>query len=42
MHYGPEVYSASNRNEYQESSWGGGEKLGCKDDNLTTICKPTV
>jgi hypothetical protein len=21
-HYGPRVYSASNRNEYQESSWG--------------------
>jgi hypothetical protein len=23
-HYGPGIDSASNRNEYQESSWGGG------------------
>jgi hypothetical protein len=22
LHYGPGVYSAYNRNEYQESSWG--------------------
>jgi hypothetical protein len=33
-HYGPGVYSASNKNEYQESSWGvkGGRRVG-----LTTL-----
>jgi hypothetical protein len=38
------VDSASNRDEYQESSWGGGAKLrpARKADNLTAICKPTV
>jgi hypothetical protein len=31
-HYGPGVGSASNRNEYQESSWGvkGGRGVGLK------------
>jgi hypothetical protein len=35
---GPGVYSASNRNEYQESSWGikGGQPAP-KADNLTAI-----
>jgi hypothetical protein len=34
MHYGPGVNSASNRNEYQESSWGvkGGRRI-----RLTTL-----
>jgi hypothetical protein len=33
---------ASNRNEYQESSWGGGGKEGSagKANNLTTIREP--
>jgi hypothetical protein len=35
-HYGPRVNSASNRNEYQESSWGKGWPVH-KADNLTTI-----
>jgi hypothetical protein len=34
LHYGPGVDSASNRNEYQEDSWGA--------DNLTAICEPIV
>jgi hypothetical protein len=33
--------SASNRNEYQESSWGK-ERLACKADNLNAICEPTL
>jgi hypothetical protein len=35
--------SASNRNEYQESSWGikGGQPAR-KSDNLTVICEPIV
>jgi hypothetical protein len=33
-HYGPGVDSASNRNEYQESSWG---VKGCRSVMLTTI-----
>jgi hypothetical protein len=42
-HYGPRVDSASNRNEYQESSWGGGkERPARKVENLTVICEPTV
>jgi hypothetical protein len=36
-HYGPGVDSASNRNEYQEDSWGAR-----KADNLTAICEPIV
>jgi hypothetical protein len=35
------VGSASNRNEYQESSWGKG-RPACKADDLTAICEPTV
>jgi hypothetical protein len=31
-HYGPRVDSASNRNEYQESSWGKG-RLELEADN---------
>jgi hypothetical protein len=39
----PGVDSASNRNEYQESSWEvKGGHPACKADNLTTICEPTV
>jgi hypothetical protein len=43
-HYGPEVDSASNGNEYQEDSWGGGGKgrPARKADNLTAICEPIV
>jgi hypothetical protein len=37
------VDSASNRNEYQESSWGiKGGRQARKDDNLTAICEPIV
>jgi hypothetical protein len=31
----------SNRNEYQESSWGKGRPAG-KANNLTAICEPIV
>jgi hypothetical protein len=42
-HYGPVVVSASNRNEYQESSWGvKGGRPARKADNFTAICEPTV
>jgi hypothetical protein len=36
------VDSASDRNEYQESPWGGGGKgrLAREADNLTAICEP--
>jgi hypothetical protein len=39
--FGPGDDSASNRNEYQESSWGvmGGRR---KADNFTAICDPIV
>jgi hypothetical protein len=40
-HYGLGVDSASNRNEYQESSWGKG-RLVRGADNLTAICEPIV
>jgi hypothetical protein len=42
-HYGPEVDSASNRNEYQESSWEL-RLTARKADNLTAIYvyKPIV
>jgi hypothetical protein len=33
--------SASNRNEYQESSWGKGRPARGAD-NLTAICEPIV
>jgi hypothetical protein len=40
----PWVDSVSNRNEYQESSWGGGGKgrPTRKAKNLTAICEPIV
>jgi hypothetical protein len=38
---GPGVDETSNRNEYQESSWGNGRPAG-KADNFTAICEPTV
>jgi hypothetical protein len=42
-HYGPGVDSASNSNEYQESSGGGGKgRPARKADNLTAICKPII
>jgi hypothetical protein len=42
-HYGPGVDSASNRNEYQESSWGVKDgRPARKADNLTAICEPIV
>jgi hypothetical protein len=34
--------TASNRNEYQESSWGGKRRRASKADNLTAICEPIV
>jgi hypothetical protein len=37
-HYGPEFDSVSNRNEYQESFWGGKGRPARKADNLTVIC----
>jgi uncharacterized FlgJ-related protein len=37
----PGVDSVSNRNEYQESSWGNG-RLARKADNLTAICEQIV
>jgi hypothetical protein len=36
------VVSASNRNEYQEYSWGGEAWPALKADNLTAICEPIV
>jgi hypothetical protein len=41
-HYGPGVDSASNRNQYQEPSWGVKGGRGVKPDNLTAICEPIV
>jgi hypothetical protein len=41
-HYGPGVNSASNRNEYQEPSWGGKGRPARKADNLTAVCEPIV
>jgi hypothetical protein len=41
-HYGPKVDSASNRYEYQESSWGGKKRPARRADNLTDICEPIV
>jgi hypothetical protein len=41
-HYGPGVGSASNRNEYQESSWGGKGRPMRKADNRTVILDPIV
>jgi hypothetical protein len=41
LHYGPGFDSASNRNEYQESSWGKGLPAR-KADNFTAICEPIV
>jgi hypothetical protein len=43
LHYGPGVDSASNRNEYQESSWEGSKaQRACKADNLTANCELSV
>jgi hypothetical protein len=41
-HYGPGFDSASNRNEYQESSLGGKGRPSLKSDNLTSICLEKV
>jgi hypothetical protein len=41
-HYGPEVDSASNRNEYQESSWGGKGRPARKADYIAAICELIV
>jgi hypothetical protein len=39
----PGVDSPSNRNEYQESSWGvKGGRSARKTDSLTAICEPIV
>jgi hypothetical protein len=43
MHYGPEVYSACNRNESQESSMGGKVQLIVRLTVLqSTVGGPTV
>jgi hypothetical protein len=42
QHYGPGVDSASNRNEYQDSSWRGKGRPARKADNVTAICEPIV
>jgi hypothetical protein len=39
LQYGPWFDSTSNRNEYQEDSWGGKGLLTHKSDNLTTVCE---
>jgi hypothetical protein len=42
---GPEVYSVSNRNEYQNQKnnvSGSRERPVCRADKLTAICEPTV
>jgi hypothetical protein len=42
---GPEVYSASNKNEYQkwkEKFLGSKEWMAHKADNLTVTCEPNV
>jgi hypothetical protein len=41
-HYGPGVNSASNRNEYQGSSWGGKGRPVLKADILIAICDLSV
>jgi hypothetical protein len=41
-HSGPVVDSSSNRNEYQESSWGVKRGLSHKADNVTAICELIV
>jgi hypothetical protein len=41
-HYGLAVDSASNRNVYQEYSWGDKGLLARKADNLTAICESIV
>jgi hypothetical protein len=41
-HYGPGVDTASNRNKYQEFSWGVKGRPARKADNITAIYKPTV
>jgi hypothetical protein len=43
LHYGPGADSASDRNEYEKSSWGvKAGRLARKADNLTAICDPIV
>jgi hypothetical protein len=36
------VDSASNRNEYQEDSWGGKARAARKADNITASCELIV
>jgi hypothetical protein len=40
-HHGTRVDSASNKNEYDESSWGK-KRPARRADNLTAICEPNV
>jgi hypothetical protein len=40
-HYGPGAESASNRIEYQESSWVK-KRPARRADNLVAICEPNV
>jgi hypothetical protein len=41
-HYSRDVYSVSNRNEYQKIFWGGNDRAMRKADNLTGIREPIV
>jgi hypothetical protein len=41
-HYGPGVYSASNRNKYQKVFLGGKARLARKTDDLTVVYEPSV
>jgi hypothetical protein len=42
LHHGPEVYSDSNRNEYQKIFLGCKTRPARKADNLTAICEPII
>jgi hypothetical protein len=41
-HYGPGIGSASNRNEYQKSSWECKARPARKTVNLTALCEPII
>jgi hypothetical protein len=36
------IVPISNKNDYQESSWGGNGRPVVKADDLTAICEPIV
>jgi hypothetical protein len=37
LHYGPDVYSAANMNDYEGYPLGGKRRMVCRADNLTTF-----